>query len=756
MLKGGLRQMQRRGFITLVAAAFVFIGFHAMGEGSARGAEGCPNEGIRIQQGASELPGCRAYEMVTPIEKGSGEPEFGSASALTPSAVTTINGIRASVDGERLAWASEPVPGAQGFGVSHLSSRGGTGWTSGDIVPSMAPANDLLCPLLMGVSGWSTDLTRSVLDLPAGPPAVNALAPRGFREEEECGNDEPRLIAGEPEHFRNLFVRDNIAGSYALVNITPDNVVWPEPEENLQPYWPASFLAGSDDLSHVVFEEELALTPDAPLGYRGGNELYEWAGGQVRLVTILPDGTPVHGALAGATRNYFAGPGEPRSLNVAQFRHAVSANGSRILFEAEGGLYLRKDGSETFQVDASHGSDPSGGGTFMVASADGSRIFFTAERRLTSDSTAGPGQPDLYEYRLNPDDSSSLVDLTVTSGEPANVLGVSGASHDGDRVYFVARGILSAVPNSAGDLPAPGEANLYLAEGGGITFVATLDASDDCDWKADESCGVGLETSSGLTARVSTDGSFLGFNSVRSLTGYDNSDPSTGEPHIEIFLYDASNNELNCASCNPSGMPATEGAAIRWPSNPGQNGNWSNAYPQRNVSDKGQVFFHTSAALVPRDGNGVRDVYEYADGALRLISTGSGSSGFHFLDATPDGGNVFLATAQALLSRDIDSQVDYYDARARGGFLEPPPPTPSCDASSCRAAEPGGAPPTAGTDSFVGPGDVVARKRKKRCRPVRHRRSEGKRHRQSEGQRTYGPLARKCKRRSDRKGGSSK
>jgi len=745
--------MLGRGLITLVAAALVFVGFLAVGEESAHGAEGCPNEGIRLQQGASELPGCRAYEMVTPIEKGSGEPEFGSALALTPSVVSTINGVRAALDGERLAWVSEPVPGAQSFGISHLSSRGTAGWSSDDLVPPMAPANDLLCPLQMGVSGWSTDLTRSLLDLPAGPPAVNEVAPRGFGEEEECGNDEPRLVAGEPEHFRNLFVRDNLAESYALVNVTPAGVVWPEPEENHQPYWPASFLAGSDDLSHVVFEEELALTPDAPLGYPGGDELYEWVGGQVRLVTILPDGTPVHGALAGATRNYHPGPGDAWSLNVAQFRHAVSADGSRILFDAEGGLYLRQDGLETFQVDASHGSDPSGGGRFMVASADGSRVFFTADRRLTPDSTANPGQPDLYEYRLNSDKSSSLVDLTVSSGEPASVLGVSGASGDGGRVYFVAQGMLSTVPNSEGDLPVPGEANLYLADGGGITFVSTLDLTDDCDWKTEEPCGFDPSSNGGLTARVSMDGNYLGFNSVRSLTGYDNLNPKTGEPVIEIFLYDATRNELRCASCNPSGAPAGEGAAIRWPSNPGRNGNWYNAYPQRNVSDKGQVFFQTSDALVAKDGNGVRDVYEYADGTLRLLSTGGGESGFHFLDATPDGEDVFLATAQALLPRDIDSVVDYYDARVGGGFLEPPPPSGSCDASSCRYAEPGVTPPAAGTSSFVGPGDMVARKRKKRCRQPRHHRRAGKRRDRSEG-RGSRSLARKCKRHSDRKGGS--
>lgn len=710
-----LRQAALGACIVFVGAA-VLVGFRMGADAAISAAEACPNEAIRMQQGTAELPDCRAYEMVTPAPKGSGEPEAGApeSSTIRPDRMSSVGGVRAGLDGERMAWISEPLPGARAPGLGHLSTRTAAGWTSEDVVPPMTPFNDLLCPLLMGVSAWSPNLTHSVLDLPAGAPA-------GFKEEEECGQDEPRLVSGEPEHFRNLFVRDNLTGSYRLVNVTPEDVVWPKPEETLQRYWPASFLAASDDLTHVVFEEELALTDDAPIGYRGGDELYESVGGQVRLVTVLPDETPVHGSLAGATRNYAAESdiAGQQATNLAQFRHAVSADGARIYFEAEGGLYLRENGSETFQVDVSHGLGPSGGGKFMLASADGSRVFFTDENRLTPDSTANPGEPDLYEYRAG--EPGSLEDLTVSSGEAANVLGVSGASENGDRVYFVARGALTTAPNSAGDTAVPGEPNLYLAEAGALVFIATLDSfADNCDWTADAHCGGAEEAGPSLTARVSRDGNFLGFNSVHSLTGYDNADAGSGEPDFEIFLFDAAAKELRCASCNPTGAPPVAGAAIPWPSNPGRNGSWSNAYPQRSVSDRGQVFFDTVDALVPRDGNGVRDVYEYFEGSLRLLSTGGGESGFRFLDATPDGGNVFVSTAQSLLGSDRDAVTDYYDVRAGGGFSEPPPPPPPCNAGSCRA---GGSPmetaPPAGTSSFVGSGNPRPRHR---CRTRHHKR----------------------------------
>ena len=750
-----------RSVVAAVAGAAALCAIQMSADVATSAGDACLNEAVRSQQGAGGLPQCRAYEMVTPVAKGSGEPEQGSvggsqAPRLRADSLYAIDAARSSLDGDRLAWVSEPLPGAQAPGVSHLASRGAGGWASADLVPPMTPSNDVLCPLLMGVSGWSTDLTRSILDLPAGPPAVNAIAP-GFRDEGECGHDEPRLVPGEPEHFRNLFVRDNLAGSHQLVNVTPSGVVWPEPEENPQRYWPASFLAGSDDLSHVVFEEELALTDDAPIGYRGGDELYEWVGGQVRLVTILPDETPVHGSLAGATRNYAAESdiAGQQTTNVAQFRHAVSADGSRIFFEALGNLYLREGGAKTFQVDESQGPGSSGGGKFMVASADGSRVFFTAESRLTPDSTANPGEPDLYEYRRQPGGTSSLEDLTVSSGEAANVLGVSGASEDGTYVYVVARGDLGSGPNSEGDTPVAGEANLYLLHNGETAFLATLDPiADQCDWTARAHCGGAEEAGPSLTARVSRGGEFLGFNSIRSLTGYDNTDAKTGEPDLEIYLYDAVANQLSCASCSPSGAPPTAGAAIHWPSNPGRNNNWSNAYPQRNVSDYGQVFFETADALLPQDVNGVRDVYEFFNGSLHLLSTGAGASGSRFLDATPDGSDVFIATAQPLLRRDKDLVTDYYDVRVDGGFLEALPPPPDCDAgSACRETGTAAAgPPQPGTSSFAGPGN--ARPRKK-CRPKHHRRHHGKRAHHSRGQgKKAGSRVRHCKRAGNRKRGA--
>jgi hypothetical protein len=176
---------------------------------------------------------------------------------------------------------------------------------------------------------------------------------------------------------------------------------------------------------------------------------------------------------------------------------------------------------------------------------------------------------------------------------------------------------------------------------------------------------------------------------------------------LEIYLYDSSTGRLICASCNPAGAPMKYGAAIKSPSTRSARSSfWHNAYPQRNLSDHGQVFFETADSLLPSDVNGRRDVYEYASGHLSLISSGTAESGSYFLDASPDGSNVFFATPQQLLRQDDDTLYDYYDARVGGGFPQPQPPGPPCSGEGCKGS-PGQGPNTAvpGTEA-VGGGNV--------------------------------------------------
>ena len=563
----------------------------------------------------SGLPDGRAYELVTPAQKDSDEPYVGPAGTGSP----LTGSPQAASDGDALAYFSyDAFPGSRSAGSFYLSQRGPSGWTSQNLIPPQATETAYGCASIgAAIVAYSADMTRRVL----------------VENGSDCAVDSPPLVHGEPTGTKNVLLYDSTASTYQLINLTPAGVT---PAD-------AIYEAGDQDLSHIVFTEDAPLTPGAP---SGGN-LYEWSAGTVSLLTTLPDGTHTQGTLAGG--------------QSASTQNAVSADGSRIFFGAGGNLYVRVNGSSTVQVDASQAGAPGGGGQFIDATADGRLVFFTddASAALTADTVPSSGT-NLYRYDTQ---TGQLTDLTPYS-QP-QVDGVAGISTDGLAIYFVA----SAALTGAAQASSP---NLYLLDGDQLTYIATLDPSDSCDWTA--SC---------MAARVSSDGRFIAFTSISPLTGYDNTDQSSGTPDSEIFLYSAATGELDCASCNPSGAPATGGASINGPLTP-QFGAGDDSYLQRNLSDRGQVFFDTSDALLPVDTDGEQDVYEYENGQLYLISTGTSSDASTFIDASASGTDVFFATRQQLAPADSDQSVDIYDARIGGGFPPAPEQQQPCQGDACK------------------------------------------------------------------------
>src|ERR1022692_3925996 len=669
--------MNARRLISAAAASLsLFAGCALVAAPAALAAEeGCPNEAIRAGQDATGLPECRAWELVTPALKDNIEPNF---SIVTPAVqLTSSSGFIASNTGGRMAWTAEEnlssageVTGAETVGSEYLATRGPDGWSSEDVIPKQSVENGLLCNYVnTGVAGYTSDLSKAILADGAGQDGRGVGSAGGSY----CGHNEPSLVPEEPEGFQNLFVRDDNLLSYQLVDHTSGGVA---PEN-------AWFFAGSADYSHLVFNENAPLTKDAPshfvLNFYGNeivwNDLYEWSAGAVHLVSYLPDGTAVYGTLPWTTWGDDASIDETiAEPNASQFTHTVSADGSRIFFQAEGNLYVREDGTTTVQVDSSQGAGPGGGGKFMAATPDGSKVFFTDEASagLTASTMVGSGM-NLYEYEVPVQDGEAGTLTDLTAGSDARVLGLTTASNDGSYVYFVAEGALASGASA-------GKPNLYVVHGGEMTFIATLGGGDVCDW--DVHCP-GFDSASffGLTARVSPNGRYLGFTSSESLTGYDNSpveplacdrERSNGshESCREVYLYDAGANKLSCASCNPTGAPPIGNAFIRTPTTPSISSAFTQTVLSRNVTDSGQVFFDTPDALVPHDNNGVEDVYMYKEGHARLISSGTQAGPSYFLDASENGSNVFFTTLSQLVRRDTDQSYDLYDARVDGGFPE--------------------------------------------------------------------------------------
>ena len=675
---------------TLLAAAIAAVCLQMLHASCAVADGGCKNEAIRLEQASrlneepTFLPECRAYELVSP----------GSSPYLEN--LGSAEGARASVFGGAIAYFTHyPAKEATRSGSFYLAVRGTDGWSTAEVAPQDSPqgANELSC--LQGVY-FSADLSQSVLA-------------DGWNAEEEkpgesyCQSSEQVLTPNAPVGFGNLYLREGLAESYQLINLTPSGASGDARLED-----------ATDDLSHVLFGENAKLTLEAPAGYN----LYEWAGGAVHLVTFLPHGEPTVGKLAdGGSHTGAEGVYEGHRDALAPATHAVSANGERVFFYAEHegivNLYLRVNATQsqsevvgskvngeqcteptkacTIEIDASHGVGASGGGVFWAADQRGEAVFFADENKLVPGAGATAGRPDLYEYNL---EAGLLKDLTpeALSGGPANARGLSGAAEDGSYLYFVARSKLTGTQqNSNGSIAQADEPNLYLYHNETLTFIATLRGEvghsateeDFEDWQ--EEAQHGAPNDGFLDARVSPSGQYIGFTSVNELmTGESNVDALTEKRDKEVYLYNAIENALVCLSCD---VPPIGNTTLPRPSRFVEEKPFGQpVYLSRNVLDDGQVFFTTPNSLAAQDENGVDDVYEYNEGRLSLISTGTSSGGSTFYDASESGSEVFFVTAQGLVRRDTDNNDSLYDARIEGGFAEPAPLLPCDSAESCRSA----------------------------------------------------------------------
>ena len=603
----------------------------------------CPNEQMRGGF-AGKLPDCRAYELVTPPVESSSQ--FDAVLGMAYAS-------KAAADGEALTLSiREPRPGAPTAGEYYVARRSADSWSAEDIMP-IESYDGVACAEEQHVHAYSEQLTKDVIQVGGGS---RATASESLHEDAESCNPEGRqVVSGEPVGYENLLVRENATGTYELVNVTPAGVT---PAD-------AHFRAASADLSHVFFTETSPLAEGARYGVEN---LYEWDEGALRLVSVLPDGTAVPGSLAV--------PGE-------DYEGLVASDGSHVLFTYGGALYDRIDGQRTVQVDESQGgSGPGGGGSFKAAIADGSKVFFLDESKLTPDSSAAAGEPDLYECAL-PEGASKceLSDLTVAAaGEHADVLGVTPlGSRDSSDVYFIAEGVLASNTRefigeegkTVDEGAESGKDNLYLWNGEKTTFIAS-----------------GVEYSPQKTDQTSPDGKWFAFESHQSLTGY-NVTALHYEGGTELYLYSIATGQLACVSCNPTGEPAiVEGGVAQVSQRGGAYEEGRGVFSKRHVlTDAGQLFFETREALVPSDTNGELDVYEYEDGGAHLISSGTSSFESNLENVSESGNDVFFRSDQRLVPQDNqEGQIVTYDARVDGGFTEPSSQLPCTTADACRAA----------------------------------------------------------------------
>lgn len=700
----------------------------------------CPNQAFRTSFSAA-LPDCRAYEMVSPVDKNGGD--VGSGFVVRSYGMLS----ETSSDGDRMTYSSLRSfadPNSAPLVNQFFATREAGGWSTESISPPRET------PSLSGISSngryksFSEDLCSAWLVQDAETP----LAP------------------GAPAEYPNLYRRDNCAdrGSYELLTSVVPTGVSKTGNAGGSDYGPNP-LGVSADASHTVFRADAKLTRNAcptPEIF----QVYESSpGGKLRLVSVLPNGKATcTQSTAGTLPTGFL-----EGFRESSVSHAVSADGSRVFWTdtenskpnsskgapvGTGPLYVRVNAAQAqSKIVAGECSEPVRACTQSLSMAK-STYFWGAD-------------PDGHKalYSVGGESSSELFEYDVDTGAShliaKGVVGAPSPSEDLSRVYFVSTEVLNAgVATGSVGTALPGEPHLYLEESGTLTYIGTLGKEEVSENSNDlkPSSPMSLEPYR-RTTRVSPDGLILAFTSAQSLTGYDNRDLNSGKADTEAFVFHttpgAGPGTLACVSCNPSGArPLGRKAAISADSKnteywaaamiPG----WAEQqHPTRLLSDDGsKLFFNSFDALVPRDNNGKEDVYEWrraeskqaceeqgaelfssnAEGCISLISSGQSPEDSEVIDASANGSDVFFTTGSSLLPQD-PGLIDVYDARVNGGIPAAPTPSPACEGEACQGPLSPPNDPTPASSSFEGAGNVKpeakAHKHKKKSK---HKKAKNK------------------------------
>jgi hypothetical protein len=439
-----------------------------------------------------------------------------------------------------------------------------------------------------------------------------------------------------------------------------------------------------------------AANPPGHSSVNGPWGFYEWTKGQLVSAGVLPNGTvspygAVPAAILDVERQAYGW--EPQAWD---FHNEVSEDGSRAFFvspDPDSGspeppqIYVRKPSSNGgrasvlvsgSEIEGHEGQPAPDGASFSFASPDGSQAFFSSIDRLTATAPEGT-EPKEYDYDV---DTGSLTYL------PGVSRAIAAVSRNGADLLFEVEGQIDKGQIDIWKRGANGGSVVPVAAGGGEVGVRN--------------------------AHVTADGGVFVFRSEAGIPGFNNTKPESPQ----IYRYEMSTGELDCISCAPAGMASGEARLsynnrerhgfITVKSNGGA-GDPETTVETRGMSADGErIFFDTTSALVPQDTNGTRDVYEWENGEIYLISSGASTEESQILDSSESGDDVFFATAQGLVPGDRDDSYDIYDARVPRPGDNPPPAAVPCQGSVCQG--PPSVPDLLGapaSSTFSGAGNIV-------------------------------------------------
>ncbi len=600
--------------------------------------------------GTEPLLDNRGWELVSPLEKNGGQVD-------PPEGVFGGGVFEAAAGGGSVTYSSGsafgPEAPAAPQGSQYVSTRNASGWTTQNVTTPMLSGSYGSGEVGVPYQLFSADLGYGLL-----------LNGRHCRDGGEgCPVENPPLPgSGAPAGFQDYYLRAGAGGFSSLLGA--GDLAHTSIDSS---HFDLSLAAATPDLSHVLLSTCAALTADAtevPDGEGGcvavESNLYEWAGGALSLVNLLPgeaQGTP--------------------GARLAAPSGAVSADGSRVYFTTaeDGAIYLREAGATRLLPETI-----GGGAAFQAASADGGYAFFT-------------GGGHLYRYRAA---TGTASDLTPGGG----VAGVLGASADGSTVFY---------QDAAG---------LERWREGSVSTVAPgAEAAQESDWPP--AAGTSRVAADGNTIAFLSRDRLTGYDNTDAESGLPDPELFLWRGGVGLTCV-----SCNPTGERPTGAASIPGAYANGqvPGSLAAYKPRALSADGRRLffeSADGLVLGDTNGTTdvfeweAQGEGSCTR-----APGCLSSLSGGRDPSPSRFLDASADGSDAFFLTARSLVADDPGS-TDVYDARVGGGLPSAPTPIP-CGGDACQALP--SAPEEPPVGSLVpGPGNPPVSYGKRRPRRRHHR-----------------------------------
>ena len=517
---------------------------------------GCANEALRGGPSAA-LPDCRAYELVSPVDKEGGDVEAPPLARLD----------QAAPEGEKITYTSQSAfAGARSapYYSQYLATRTSAGWHT----EALAPVQE----------GPLFNFEVSVIESPFA-----AFTP-DLSEAMQLTASEPLLAPGGTAGYDNLY-RHRLGGGYEACG-----PLGRPPHEALELFYPETQGFSEEGPHRGVFvagdqlQSTPAAAPELPGEGRTNGQLYLCEGGELHLLSVLPDGVASGASNTAGTANEFT------LARLATLAGAVSADGSRAYWTATAGkglggpgaLYVRTNDTAT-ESAREHGAASGSGdligpahgrgkthngqtaigavkatsGGFAVgqeiADEKGGEVIAAGTKIETIEFEKEEGGTKLYKLTLSKAAKKTVLSegtqvgaalVGLPSDIALNAQAKSGAFEPGQEISAPSLPIgtrIEAVEETAAGVfkltlsAAPGatEADGAVVAGAAKATAASLGAAGPCTEAATKACTIAL-TGDG-TVFGSTDAHFFAANREGSEALFSEGEPAAGKATLYRF-----------------------------------------------------------------------------------------------------------------------------------------------------------------------------------------------------------------------------